>query len=73
VRNEDLRAQPAETVRRMYAFLERPVPDAVVELAVTAVTRSQAIVAPEDPRWRDAYERLGMLGAVGAAGYGSAA
>jgi hypothetical protein len=27
------------------------------------------VVAPDDPRWQEAYERLGMLEAVAAAGY----
>ena len=69
VRNEDLRARPAETVRELYAFLERPLPQPVADLAVRAVRAEQAIVAPDDPRWREAYERLGMVEAVAAAGY----
>jgi Sulfotransferase family len=69
VRNEDLREQPVATMRRLYAFLERPLPPAVERFATVAVQPHQTLVAPLDPRWEEAYERLGMGDAVRAAGY----
>jgi hypothetical protein len=69
VRNEDLRARPVETMRELYAFLDRPCPDEVVRLAAAAVRADQEIVAPEDPRWEEAYARVGMEQAVRQAGF----
>lgn len=69
VRHEDLRAAPVATIRRVYEFLERPLPPVVERLAAEAVRPDQEIVAPDDRRWDEAYERLGMRDAVREAGY----
>ncbi len=69
VRNEDLRARPVETMREVYDFLERPCPEEVARLAKAAVRADQEIVAPEDPRWNEAYARVGIEEAVREAGF----
>lgn len=69
VRNEDLREHPVATMRRLYAFLERPLPPAVERFAAATVRSHQTLVAPLDPRWEEAYDRLGMRDAVRTAGY----
>lgn len=69
MRHEDLRAAPAATIRRVYAFLDRALPAAVERYAVDVVRPDQDVVAPDDPRWEEAYDRLGLREAVRAAGY----
>ena len=69
VRHEDLRARPVATIGSVYDFLGRPLPPAVARLAAEAVRADQEIVAPDDRRWAEAYDRLGMRDTVRAAGY----
>ncbi|HSJ17871.1 MAG TPA: sulfotransferase [Solirubrobacterales bacterium] len=69
LRNEDLRADPAAALARVYAVLGRPVPDPVSAWAAANVKGPQDTYAGDDPRWRASIERLGMVDAVDEAGY----
>ena len=69
LRHEDLAADPGAALARVYALLERPLPDAVSRWARDNVRAPSAVPFGDDPRWAEAAERLGISGAVSAAGY----
>jgi hypothetical protein len=64
LRNEDLRADPATALGAVYAALGREVPGAVAAWAAAHVREVEEPYAAEDPRWREALERLGMDAAL---------
>jgi hypothetical protein len=70
VRLEDLRADPAGALIRIYDRLERRLPDAVASWAERNVRRENEITFADDPRWAAAAEALDMTEALEAAGYG---
>jgi hypothetical protein len=70
LRNEDLRTDPGGSIERVYRLLDRAVPEQVTSWARANVRPPQEPYAAEDPRWREAVERLGMADAVEEAGYG---
>jgi hypothetical protein len=69
LRNEELRSDPGGAIERVYGLLGRPVPDEVARWAESNVKPPQDVYAGDDPRWREAIERLGMADAVEEAGY----
>jgi hypothetical protein len=72
VRNEDLRADPAGALRRLYALLGRDVPVGVEAWAAANVAAPEPPYAADDPRWIEEMERAGMLEAVADAGFSAA-
>lgn len=70
LRNEDLRADPGSTVEALYRVLGRPVPEGVAAWAQRNVRPPGELFAADDPRWAEAFERLGMEEALREAGYG---
>lgn len=69
LRLEDLRADPAAELRRLYALLDRPVPEPVAAWAAENIRRDRAIHLAEDPRWGRAARLLGMEEELEQAGY----
>ncbi len=69
LRNEDLRADPAASLGSLYAVLGRPVPEPVADWAREKVRSPEEPYAASDPRWLDAFRRLGMEEAIAEAGY----
>jgi hypothetical protein len=69
VRNEDLRADPAGTLGRLYSVLGRELPAPVAEWAAANVREPEPPFAAADPRWGEAIERAGLTDAVEQAGY----
>ncbi len=70
LRLEDLRADPAAALGRVYELVGRAAPAGVVEWAAANVRADGAIRYGDDPRWARAAHLLGMQEALGAAGYG---
>jgi hypothetical protein len=69
LRLEDLSADPERELARVYALLDRPVPDEVVRWAAETVRETGDVHLADDPRWAEAMRALGMGPAVDAAGY----
>jgi hypothetical protein len=69
LRLEDLSADPARELGRVYALLGRALPDEVARWAHNNVRETAAVHLADDPRWRDAMRSLGMQPALEAAGY----
>jgi hypothetical protein len=72
VRNEDLRADPAGALRRVYELIGREVPQEVQAWAAANVREPEPPYAADDPRWTQELERGGMLEAVANAGFSAA-
>lgn len=69
LRNEELRTDPAGAIGRLYAHLDRPVPEAVASWAERNVRPVEEPFAEGDPRWLGSFERLGLGEAIEHAGY----
>ena len=69
LRNEELRADPVGAISRVYRVAGRPTPPAVAEWARGAVRSPEVPYAANDPRWTEAFARLGMRDALEQAGY----
>lgn len=69
LRNEELRADPIGAIARVYRAAGRPTPPAVAEWARGAVRPPEVPYAANDPRWTEAFARLGMRDALEQAGY----
>jgi hypothetical protein len=69
VRLEDLRADPAAELTRVYELSGRPAPDEVVDWVSANVRRDPSIHLRDDPRWARAARRLGMEAALRTAAY----
>ncbi len=70
LRHEDFRSDPAGAVASVYRLLGRPMPDEVASWARRNVQSSQSIFAEDDPRWLEAFERIGLEEALKEGGYG---
>ena len=70
VRLEDLRADPARELGRIYELSGRPAPGAVTEWAAANIRRGGDVHYAEDPRWARAARLLGMEPELERAGYG---
>ena len=69
LRNEDLRADTAGTIAKIYETARRPTPPEVTEWAADKVRPPEEPYHPEDPRWARAFAALGMRDALIDAGY----
>lgn len=69
LRNEELRADPVTAIARVYRAAGRPTPSEVAAWARDAIRPPEVPFAANDPRWTDAFARLGMRDALEAAGY----
>ena len=69
LRNEDLRADTAGTIAKIYEAVGRPTPPEVTEWAADKVRPPEEPFHPEDPRWARAFAALGMRDALIDAGY----
>ena len=69
LRLEDLRSDPAAELGRLYALVDRPVPEPVAAWAAENIRRESAIHLAEDPRWGRAARLLGMEEELEQAGY----
>jgi hypothetical protein len=69
LRNEELRADPVGAISRVYRAAGRPTPAPVAGWARGAVRSPEVPYAASDPRWTEAFARLGMADALECAGY----
>ncbi|MGI9019990.1 MAG: sulfotransferase [Solirubrobacterales bacterium] len=70
IRNEDLRSDPAGSLRSLYSVLGREVPAEVGAWAGANVREPEPVYAGEDPRWGAELRRAGISGELLAqAGY----
>ena len=72
LRHEDFCTDPAAELRRLYAIDGRTPPAEVIDWAKANVRSSGPIHAAGDSRWREAFERMRMVGLVEEAGYAAA-
>jgi hypothetical protein len=72
LRHEDFCADPDRELRRIHDLDGRSVPDPVAAWARANVRSPGAIHAEGDPRWRDAFERMGMIDLLADSGYAAA-
>jgi len=72
LRHEDFCADPAGELRRLYALDGRQPPAEVLAWAAAHVRPPGPIHAAGDPRWREAFDRMKMVGLVEEAGYEAA-
>lgn len=73
LRNEELRADPVAAIARVYEAVGRATPHEVAEWARGKVRDPEVPFAATDPRWGEAFAKLGMGDALANAGYGAAA
>ena len=69
LRNEELRADTAGTIARIYAAAGKPTPPEVTAWARDKVRPPEDPYAPDDPRWAEAFAAIGMRDALIEAGY----
>lgn len=69
LRHEDLLADPRGTIAKLYRHAGLDAPVAALDWAAANVRRSEKQTFEGDPRWTQAYARLGMQDALAAAGY----
>jgi hypothetical protein len=69
LRLEDLSADPARELERIYVLLGRAMPGEVTRWAQSNVRETADVHLGDDPRWREAMRSLGMESALDAAGY----
>ncbi len=69
LRNEELRADPVGAISRVYRAAGRPTPPPVAKWARGAVRPPEVPYAANDPRWTEAFARLGMREALENCGY----
>lgn len=72
LRHEDFCADPAGELTRLYALDGRQPPADVLDWAAAHVRPPGPIHAAADPRWREAFVRMNMVGLVEEAGYEAA-
>lgn len=70
VQHEELLADPAATLERIGDFIGHPFKPETKNWALRNLRKPVPPFAEENPRWRQAFERLGMEDALFAAGYG---
>lgn len=69
LRHEDLLHAPRETLKRLYDFLGRELPQPVVDWALGRVRSNHSRYAPDNKDWRKAFKRLDMDEELSIAGY----
>jgi hypothetical protein len=70
VRLEDLRADPAHALGRIYELIGRPLPDRVTAWARDHIRSGGDVHYVDDPRWARAVRLIGMEAELERAGYG---
>ena len=70
VRLEDLRADPARELGRIYGLIGRPAPAGVTAWAAETIRRGGDVYYADDPRWARAARLLRMEQELERAGYG---
>jgi hypothetical protein len=73
LRNEELRADTAAAIGRVYETAGLPTPSQVTDWARDKVRPPEQVYAGDDPRWARAFAELGMRDALAEAGYGELA
>ncbi len=73
LRNEELRADPVAAIARVYEAAQRPTPPQVAGWARGKVKPPEVPFAANDPRWAEAFAKLGMAQSLRDAGYGNLA
>ncbi len=69
LRHEDFCADPINELERLYSMIGSTVPENVQKWASKNVRLPGPIHAEGDPRWIEAFDRMGMLQTVADAGY----
>jgi 1,2-diacylglycerol 3-alpha-glucosyltransferase len=69
LRHEDFRSDPAGVLASVYRLLGRQMPDEVASFARRHVQPRQTIFAEDDPRWLEAFGRIGLEWALREGGY----
>jgi hypothetical protein len=69
LRNEELRADPIGALARVYRATGRSTPSEVARWAEDAIKAPEVPYAANDPRWTEAFARLGMRDSLEQAGY----
>lgn len=69
LRNEELRADPIGALGRVYGAAGRSTPKAVARWAQGAIKPPEVPYAASDPRWTEAFARLGLRDSLEWAGY----
>lgn len=70
LRHEDLALDPRGTVLRLYEHIDLPPSERAVTWAAANIRQIQKECYEDDPRWEEAYERLGLNESLAAVGYG---
>lgn len=68
-RHEDLLCAPRETLKPLYDFLGRELPQNVVDWTLESVQSNHSRYAPDHKEWRKAFKRLDMDEELSLAGY----
>lgn len=68
-RHEDLLLAPEQTLKTLYEFMERPLPEHVFEWVQKNINRTPSFFAPENPHWREAVKTINMEEELKTAGY----
>jgi hypothetical protein len=69
LRHEDYRSDPVGVLSSVYRLLGRQIPDVVASWARRHVKPHQPTFAEDDPRWLEAFERIGLEETLREAGY----
>lgn len=69
LRHEDLLTEPEPTLRSLYNFLGRPLPDNVLNWALEKVNSTSNLFAPDNPLWGKAFKKLNMDEELSISGY----
>ncbi len=69
LRNEDLIAEPHETLKLLYDFMERTLPGNVLQWTTEHVKKKVTLFAPSSNYWRKGFTLLNMREALEQAGY----
>ena len=69
LRHEDLLTEPEPTLRSLYNFLGRPLPDNVLNWALEKVNSRSNLFAPDNPLWGKAFKKLNMDEELSISGY----
>ncbi len=69
LRHEDLLNSPRETIEKLYAHMERGVPEELMEWAEKNLRKPSPPYMHDDDRWLHAFREIGMLEEIELAGY----
>ena len=69
LRHEDLLLHTEPTLRKLYDFLEKPLPTHVLKWATGHINSKFNLYAPDSPHWQRAFREINMQDELKAAGY----